>query len=514
MNDRPKSKWYWRLLRWGLTGLAVLVTLAAVLATEENWRGKHAWTAYQRAAEARGEKLDIAWIVPPAVPDDQNFFAAPVVAEAISAEGLRNNPSALPQSGAGNTNHFEMRLWRGDVSRWQAGVGTWQKRTLTDLKPWQDYFREFSQSPAGRTNGFPISAQPQSPVEDVLLALSQFDPGIEALRQASQRPKARLPLAYEKGFEQFSTLLPWFAVEKQWIQVFGLRVSAELQAGRSQAALDDIKLSLRLIDTTRDHPYLASHLVRMAMMYYVIQPVYEGIAQHRWNDAQLADLEATLAAQDFLADFQQAMRGERTCALAFLETQRVTRQWTSVAGDNPNEMVTNRLGWMPPNAYFYQTELSIARMYDQFGVSLADPANGTISLATYRAGEEALRQLTNRFSLYRIHGFPSVSRSVLRFAVTQTQVNQARVACALERYRLANGNYPEDIGSLAPRFIGSVPHDIINGQPLHYRRTDDGGYILYSIGWNETDDGGAVVFNKEGRVNYQKGDWAWQLPSE
>ena len=55
MNDKPKSKLRWRLLRWGLIGLAVLVTLAAILITEENWRGKHDWEAYKRAAEARGE---------------------------------------------------------------------------------------------------------------------------------------------------------------------------------------------------------------------------------------------------------------------------------------------------------------------------------------------------------------------------------------------------------------------------------------------------------------------------
>ena len=46
MNDKPKSKLPWRLLRWGLIGLAILVTLAAVLVTEENWRGQRAWASY------------------------------------------------------------------------------------------------------------------------------------------------------------------------------------------------------------------------------------------------------------------------------------------------------------------------------------------------------------------------------------------------------------------------------------------------------------------------------------
>jgi subtilase family serine protease len=56
-----------------------------------------------------------------------------------------------------------------------------------------------------------------------------------------------------------------------------------------------------------------------------------------------------------------------------------------------------------------------------------------------------------------------------------------------------------------------LPHDIINGQPLHYRRTADGQFVLYSIGWNETDDGGVVVLNKgsSSTVDINRGDWVW-----
>jgi hypothetical protein len=87
----------------------------------------------------------------------------------------------------------------------------------------------------------------------------------------------------------------------------------------------------------------------------------------------------------------------------------------------------------------------------------------------------------------------------------------ARVACALERYRLAHGQYPETLDVLAPQYIGKLPHDIINGQPLHYRRTDDGQFVLYSVGWNETDDDGTVVFLKSGSaVDRDKGDWVWK----
>jgi len=511
MNEKPRSKWYWRLLRWGLIGLAGLITLAAVAITEEDYRGKHEWSSYLRAAEARGEHIDLTWAVPPTVPDDQNFFAAPMVAEAFKAEQQRqaDQKSVL----AGN---LDMNLYRGDNTRWPDGeAGNWQLRTKIDLKPWQTYFREYSQSPEGQTNGFPTAKLPQTPAADVLLALSTFDQSIEALRQASLRPSARAPLAYEKGLDDINSLMPWLAVEKRWTQVMRLRSLAELQAGQSQPALDNIKLSMRLADTLRDQPYLISHLVRIAMMAIALpQPIYEGIAEKRWNDAQLADLETTLATEDLLKDFQHAMRGERTCALASIESWRITRKAEFNLGNGQSSVTSFRL---MPSAFFYQNEQAIAERWEDFIRPLADPTRHTISLTTYRAGEKTYAEATNHYSPYKIfanENFTAVSGSILKFAYAQTQIDLARVACALERYRLAHGHLPETLEVLAPGLIPALPCDLINGQPLHYRRTDDGGYVLYSLGWNETDDGGTVAVTKKGAVDRNQGDWVWQLPAK
>ena len=104
------------------------------------------------------------------------------------------------------------------------------------------------------------------------------------------------------------------------------------------------------------------------------------------------------------------------------------------------------------------------------------------------------------------------AREARYFAFTQSSLDRARVACALERHRLAEGEYPATLDALAPRFMEKLPHDIINGQPLHYRRTDGGRFLLYSVGWNGTDDGGIVVRNKIhmlDRFGEDEGDWVW-----
>jgi hypothetical protein len=117
---------------------------------------------------------------------------------------------------------------------------------------------------------------------------------------------------------------------------------------------------------------------------------------------------------------------------------------------------------------------------------------------------------------------PSLGNYAQKTAYGQNAVNMARVAIALERYRIAHGEFPESLNALSPQFIEKIPHDIINGQPLHYRRTSDGQFVLYSVGWNETDDGGIVVFKNgsaprdewKAGIDMNKGDWVWQYPSK
>ena len=80
MNETLKDKSGWRIPRRILIALAILATLIAIFYTEEDWRGKRAWENCKRELEAKGMVLDWEKFIPPPVPDDQNFFKAPKMA--------------------------------------------------------------------------------------------------------------------------------------------------------------------------------------------------------------------------------------------------------------------------------------------------------------------------------------------------------------------------------------------------------------------------------------------------
>ena len=123
--------------------------------------------------------------------------------------------------------------------------------------------------------------------------------------------------------------------------------------------------------------------------------------------------------------------------------------------------------------------------------------------------------MEENYSTFRPYTFvasvviPNFNRAFQTAAQKQTQANQTLIACALERYRLARGQYPESLQALTPHFIDRIPHDIINGEPLKYRRTAAEEFQLYSVGWNETDDGGIAGSCDDGTMEMAHGDWTW-----
>ena len=74
----------------------------------------------------------------------------------------------------------------------------------------------------------------------------------------------------------------------------------------------------------------------------------------------------------------------------------------------------------------------------------------------------------------------------------------ATLMVALERFRRAEGAYPEALDALVPKYIPAVPSDVISGGALVYAR-DGEDYRLYSVGLNQRDDGGSGVQDGDSR---------------
>jgi hypothetical protein len=301
---------------------------------------------------------------------------------------------------------------------------------------------------------------------------------------------------------------------------------AELDNDQTNGAFDDIKLSFRLIDASRTEPFLISHLVRLALLNLTLQPVWEGLAKHEWSDDQLVALDANLARLDFLADYETSLHAERAGQIAiihFLQHQRSRdklKEFLNIVANNHNyQNVETLRNWLyyflAPNGWFEESKINLSRYSAEYDLPVVNADSQVISVSKDKLALTAATTETWRGNFIEQILIPIPDwwgNSSEKFAYGQTCVNLARIAIALERCRLAHGEFPESMDSLVPQFMSELPHDIINGQPLHYRRTADGQFVLYSVGWNETDDGGVVVLDKSSSqgVNLDQGDWVWR----
>jgi hypothetical protein len=302
--------------------------------------------------------------------------------------------------------------------------------------------------------------------------------------------------------------------------VYPFRASAciQLEAGHPETALADLRVLFALGQTASSQPVLIGSLVRLAITDLAIHPIWFGLARHRWQDAQLAELETNLANINIIADVQRCLRGDRAYALAALgEGGQPSESDQAVKAAGTNGTATSapdRAMRSLPGAFRYQNLASLA-LSAQVLIARFNPAGPSVRLSTNL--EQEVRTSLGKPTLYNNLArmlLPALSKSLEKAAYGQAAVSLALVACALERHRLATGNYPEKLAELTPRFIDRLPPDPVNGEPLKYRRDAPDRFILYSVGLDLKDDGGRVDVDSQGRIrNRDQGDWVWRSES-
>ena len=507
----------WRYFFWFLAVLLVTV----LFYTEENWRGPWAWARRQRQMKMRGEQTTAKDFIPPHVPGKQNFAMTPVLDSAFRARSLRGF-TALSAALA-LAEEFDPAS-KGIRSNQVARANTWV-RSPPGLDVWRAVLMKATNQtvlPQDRlqATNFTVSEA----AEASLAALVGCEPFLEEIQSASLRPHSRFDIAYEQP-DPASILLPHLAELRQLSQLLLLRASSELELDRTDAAFADVELMLRLADAMRTEPILISQLVRARQLQMAIEPLSFGM--RKWSEPQLRALQEHLERFDFCTDGARVLRSERSffgdSMIEFVRRSENRPQLLSGFGGFAGSTTPGGFEFagvlmsIAPEGWFDLEHLSFSHMFEDYVLPTIDATNRLIRPGAARRAEARLAALVSHSAVGLLlrHQFfcglmlPSISKVAQKLAIAQTAADTTALACALERYRRRNGQFPDSLSQLVPEFIAQLPHDVINSQPLKYRRTDDGQYLLYSVGWNETDDGGKAVQSKSEEVDRLPGDWVW-----
>jgi hypothetical protein len=371
---------------------------------------------------------------------------------------------------------------------------------------WSSPWEEKAQVQPAAGGVWQVTMQSPYTAADFLEANAALEPEYAIIRQALQRPYTRINGDYQ---DPLVMPFPNFVTVRSVAQNLGALAQCHLMQGRPEEALRDVTLMHDLCRILESRPSgkpmtLVAPMINVAVSGLYTSIIADGLALHGWQEPQLAALEKQLNEINLLPDVRRAFIQEPARVCDYIEKAPYGfRNALDIAGrhDFWSKLMPASFDVMP-RGWVYQNMVRIADVDQRFNDSF-DPADQLVFQKKWDAAQKAAGAASAPHGPYNfLLGLviPNFSRAMLTTAHNQTFVHEALVACALERYRLAHNEYPETLAALVPQFLDKVPPDLIGGQPLHYRRTDDGKFLLYSVGWNESDDGG-----KHGSDD----DWVW-----
>ena len=347
----------------------------------------------------------------------------------------------------------------------------------------------------------PLSEDPMTSADEMRfdpLVMEDRKPGIEFLRrveeagvwaaldEARAAPRRIAPFAWDaaNGIGNASEIQLRIARDGLWVRIAG---AARMRMAHVQQDDAAIPLLVRRLITFADvvgaHP---DALVANGSTIDVMGiELMAELVERPWSAEVLAAVNAELARMDPLPSPR-----------VWLEAMPVVERF--LAATDPKSYAES-VG--DTQAFLAAVDGAVALALKQIDAPVAErerPGAGFMErmtatmMATKHMGDDLEARMAVIPAAERMVG--TIETHLNMRAQSSAMIAGLRAAIAAERYRLAQGMYPETIGAVVPEFLAEIPQDPITGGAIGYRRIENDahgrGYLVYSVGPDGKDDGG------------------------
>jgi hypothetical protein len=462
-------------------------------------------SAYKRSLIARGEKLEIADVLPPPVPPEQN--GADIVNKAakfISSQDnyFSNNPPAMRVIMPGKAIvGFEQPDVRstGFSSAWS----------------WRNYTNSWS---------------------NVMVMAETYLPATKPLKQMINFPALNFHVDYSNEWEMELTHL-WSL--DNCSGTLSSEAICDLHRGDTASATTNICALLALITGVRNERLVISQWDRMEMVSHATSATWELLQASNVNDVELAMLQSSWTRLEFIHAAENAILMDRASKESTIQKMQTSDEYfrdiANPFSSSPDDFADSaklafvRFMWRA--SWAYSEELQILQT-DQAALETIRMAetNGFFEPAYTRIIKQPS---TNKMNSTLDHWLDRLDMPDCFWALSEDRgtvlhtvgliiahetVRQIVVtAIALKRYELKYGNYPATLSKLVPQFLTTVPFDPIDGDPLHYQLKTNGSFTLYSVGYAPLENDASFLGKNwgsfYGETDFQTFDWVWPQPA-
>lgn len=270
--------------------------------------------------------------------------------------------------------------------------------------------------------------------------------------------------------------------------------------------MQTVRSLLSITDLTQDEPWLLASMVASHMTESTAVELVQLIEDHPQvlNDQQLAELQSLLIAamdQSALINF----RAERTLQQDVLQrifspggrlTSAIMHPDFSIFltdSNFPSPIENKGFRVLAPVLVLFVGSRSDHDTYFDESIHTAEraatnPGEHYRDLAERDRAAASLSPIARARHLFCHALEPGYSHAVEQQVNARTRLQATATRLALERYKLAQGHYPDTLNQLVPTYLPELPADPFNpGHPLNYLLRDDTPYI-YSVGSNGIDN--------------------------
>ena len=317
---------------------------------------------------------------------------------------------------------------------------------------------------------------------------------LKLLHAAAAIEHSRYPIDLSAGF---ATLLPNLSDIRTAARLLKLEGILHAENGDDELAVRSVISIFGIARSLEKEPVLISQLARSSCKILAVTTIEYCINHIEFSDEQLIQLINCIENTERISGMSRAFVGERCLGLSFFMAPESVNM--NIIRGIPYRRIHNvykAVGLLDSDTIIY---LDIMSEY----------VNSTkLPLHQWQEAVKAINarlQSTSQVHVLLHIMMPALSRVVALDLGAIARLRTARVALAIERYRLSEGKLPDALTDLVPAYLDSVPKDPFDGNELRYKRLES-GFVVYSIGEDLSDDGG-----KERPTGKKKKDDSWDV---